>query len=215
MSLLLIRHGSTDLNQGGKGSERTRGWLNVPLAPQGHQEAQQAAEMSKDYPLKAIITSDLDRARTTAQYVSQQHPGVPVHATPILRPWNVGDLTGQLYKDATPILDDHLQHPDQKIPGGESFYQFAQRSLPLLQHLAESPDLYGVVTHNWNIKLLRAMESSKGAELDHSVVAQDNPVKPGHLLHVDPSYALDHIKPSDGPVKPGGAEIISGGPPVP
>lgn len=194
MALLMIRHGSTQYNEGGPAHERTRGWANVPMDPQGHQQAQAAARMSAPYPLKAIISSDLDRAHTTAQYVSQQHPGVPLLTTPALRPWHVGNLTGHLYEEAKPILDAHLQKPSEPIAGGESFYDFAQRSLPLLQSLAERPELYGVVTHNWNVKLMRAVAPSRGTELDHAIMAQSNPVKPGHLLQVNPDYSIQHIK---------------------
>lgn len=221
--VIMVRHGSTDLNLGGNGAERTRGWLNIPLAPQGHEEAQQAAELTKQFPnVKAIVSSDLDRASTTAQYISRAHPGVPVFTTPILRPWNVGNLTGEIYAQAKPILNQHLQNPDQKIPGGESFYDFAGRTLPLLQRLAESPQNTIVVSHNWNIKLIRAMEASKGAELDHAVMAQPNPVKPGHLLHADADYALTHLKPGDTDTPPGAVALVKpgqiqdlGGPPSP
>jgi broad specificity phosphatase PhoE len=202
MSILFIRHGSTALNEGGAGQERTRGWSEAPLSPKGHQEAQQAAQMTAPYPLKAIITSDLQRAQDTAGYVSQYHPGVPVIPTSTLRPWDVGDYTGKIYTQVKPLLNQHLQTPDQKIPGGESFYDFANRSLPLLQVLRDSPNLFGVVSHNWNGRLLRGQEASQGTELDHGKVSEDNPVKPGHLMLVDQQNGITHIKPPAGPPVP-------------
>lgn len=197
MSILFIRHGSTSLNEGGPEHERTRGWSEAPLSEKGRAEAQQAAEMAQHFPLKGIVTSDLNRAMDTAKAVAQYHPGVPVIPTAALRPWDVGDYTGQIYTQVRPLLNDHLQTPDVKIPGGESFYDFANRSLPLLQTLAERPELYGVVSHNWNGRLLRGMSPSGGGELDHGVVSEDNPVKPGHLLHIDQNYQMTHIKPPD------------------
>jgi broad specificity phosphatase PhoE len=191
--ILAVRHGATDFNVGGPSKERVRAWANVPLNAQGRRESKAAALLTAPFALKAIITSDLQRCLDTAADVQELHPHIPLISTMMLRPINVGKLTGALYKDATPILAYHFQHPDEVIPGGESFRDFMQRCIPLLQTLVEQPVCYCVICHNPNIKLLRGMEASHGKELDHAFMDISNPHQPGSVILVSQDYTISPL----------------------
>jgi broad specificity phosphatase PhoE len=151
--LLIIRHGHTSLNLPGR-DERLRGWLDVPLDGEGLEEAEAMAEqVTSAYVVDAIYSSDLRRARQTAE-VLRRKTRAPVVATSDLRPWNLGAFCGQRVREILPFLNLLNQHLDLAAPSGESFYQFYGRyahRLKDLLRLAESPNCIAVVTHVRNL----------------------------------------------------------------
>lgn|ERR1022692_2993970 len=151
--LILVRHGHTSLNVPGR-DERLRGWLDIPLDDQGLQEAAETAERLAGYPVEAIYSSDLRRARQTAE-VLRRRTHARVTATKELRPWNLGVFAGQRVLDILPFLNQLNQHPDLSAPSGESFYQFYgrySRRLTELMNLAlRSSQCIVAVTHVRNL----------------------------------------------------------------
>ena len=152
--LLIIRHGHTGLNQPGR-DERLRGWLDVPLDREGLAEAAKTAEeVSSHWVIDAIYSSDLRRARQTAEALRKQVKA-PLHATSDLRPWNLGVFTGQRVRDILPFLNLLHQHLDVAAPSGESFYQFygrySHRLRALLKLAEEVRNCIAVVTHVRNL----------------------------------------------------------------
>jgi broad specificity phosphatase PhoE len=152
--LILVRHGHTVLNVPGR-DERLRGWLDLPLDDQGLQEAVETAERLADYPVEAIYSSDLRRARQTAEMLRRRTRAPRVATTKELRPWNLGVFCGQRVADILPFLNLLNRHPDLIAPSGESFYQFYgrySRRLTELMHLAqESSQCIVAVTHVRNL----------------------------------------------------------------
>jgi broad specificity phosphatase PhoE len=152
--LILIRHGHTCLNVPGR-DERLRGWLDIPLDTQGLLEAQETAERLADYPVEAIYSSDLRRARQTAEILRRRTRAPRVVTTTELRPWNMGVFFGQRVMDILPFLNQLNQHPELAAPGGESFYQFYGRysgRLTELMNLAlRSSQCIVAVTHVRNV----------------------------------------------------------------
>lgn len=151
--LILVRHGHTPLNRPGA-DERLRGWLDVPLDEGGLKEAEVIAERLAEYPIEIIYSSDLRRARQTAEVIRRCIKS-QVLATKDLRPWNLGVFCGQRVRDLLPFLDQLNRHPDLPAPSGESFYQFYGRysaRLRQLMNFAEplSKDLV-VITHVRNL----------------------------------------------------------------
>jgi broad specificity phosphatase PhoE len=189
VSILAIRHGSSAHNVKGP-KERTRGWLDLDITSEGRREAEDAAQQSVPFSLKAILCSDLKRSVETAHIIATLHPGIPVVPSSLLRPLNIGDLVGELYTKATPIFTKHIAHPDRPLPGGESVNAFASRCLPLLQTLIESALCWGVVCHTWQFRLLNSIAPSNGRELDYSVLAQTNEILPGEVALVSQDYAI-------------------------
>ena len=64
--LILVRHGHTPLNGHGK-DERLRAWLDIPLDDQGMREGEEIAEKLSHLDVTGIYSSDLRRARQTAE----------------------------------------------------------------------------------------------------------------------------------------------------
>src|SRR5690349_17795607 len=91
----LVRHGQTGMNNATDTSaDRIRGWLDVPLTQVGREEAAGAAEELSRVGVEAIECSDLSRAQETADIIGEA-VGVTPRPTEKLRPWDLGDLTGQ------------------------------------------------------------------------------------------------------------------------
>jgi broad specificity phosphatase PhoE len=152
--LILVRHGHTCLNVPGR-DERLRGWLDIPLDDQGLQEAAETAQRLADYPVEAIYSSDLRRARQTAEVLRRRTHASRVITSKELRPWNLGVFCGQRVFDILPFLNLLNQHGDMAAPSGESFYQFYgrySRRLSELMNLAlESSQCIVAVTHVRNM----------------------------------------------------------------
>jgi probable phosphoglycerate mutase len=113
------------------------------------------ADLLRDVEVDAIFSSDLRRARQTAE-VLHRSTKAPVTATRELRPWDVGVFAGHRVKDVLPFLLNLLnQHPDVPVPGGESFYQFfgrySSRLHAMLAFAEESSNSVVAVTHVRNL----------------------------------------------------------------
>ncbi|GIQ68279.1 histidine phosphatase family protein [Xylanibacillus composti] len=86
-----IRHGVTDWNIAGK----AQGWSDIPLNEQGREQARRLAERLAGESWDAIISSDLGRARETAEIIaSRLNLPDPVVLEPELREMNCGLIEG-------------------------------------------------------------------------------------------------------------------------
>ena len=96
--LILVRHGHTPLNGHGK-DERLRAWLDIPLDDQGMREGEEIAEKLSHLDVTGIYSSDLRRARQTAEMIrqstksSRNHDGrtPPVEFRSVWRPATARD----------------------------------------------------------------------------------------------------------------------------
>jgi probable phosphoglycerate mutase len=175
----IIRHGATKMNNDDVSVDRIRGWNNIPLSEEGKQEAERLGEkMNKDTNKpEVLVTSDLHRASETAHIISKK-TGIPVsEETQGLRPWNVGELAGQVSKHAVPILADYAtKKPDEKVPGGESFNDFKDRFMGTLNDILEKHDgRVGIVTHHRGERLMKAWEAKgfpSDGTIDHDTFTQ-------------------------------------------
>ena len=88
-TVLLVRHGETDWNR----EHRWQGWADVPLNGLGREQAAELAARLRGVALDAVYSSDLRRARETAELVAAEH-GLPVIPDAGLREIDVGSWSG-------------------------------------------------------------------------------------------------------------------------
>jgi probable phosphoglycerate mutase len=151
--LILVRHCHTIMNTPAP-HWRLRGWVDVPLDDQGFAEAITTAQRIAQFPVESIYTSDLLRAKQTAESIRNATKAALV-ATRDLRPWNLGRLGGEAVQDALPLLDRLYDDPLMPAPGGESFREFYVRFSQLLWSLMDlaekSSKCIVAVTHVRNL----------------------------------------------------------------
>lgn len=97
-TLLLVRHGETNWNA----ERRWQGHADIPLNERGRKQAAELAERLAAERIEAIYTSDLSRARDTADLVGARL-GVAVVADPDLREIDVGPIEGLTAEEAKPF----------------------------------------------------------------------------------------------------------------
>lgn len=191
-SLILVRHGKTVLNSIDN-EERLRGWMDIPLDEQGLREAEETAARLSQYQVDHIYSSDLYRARQTADAVVRATMAPIVH-TPDLRPWNLGTLAGQRVKDILPILKSLELDPSLPAPGGESFLEFCDRYSRKLKELlaiaSRSAHCIVAVTHVRN--LLAAPALLHGGDRSHIPVCGGP--KTGALVWVEKNGKGWHLR---------------------
>ena len=126
MKVLFIRHGKDD--------DRYRGgWSNLDLTPEGAEQAKLLADYLKEnnheYRIRKIISSDLPRAMSTAQFISAELD-LPVQQEFQLREMNNGDLAGMPNGEALeryPNLFFRTLKMNEPYPNGESPNDFFMR----------------------------------------------------------------------------------------
>ena len=119
--LLLVRHGETDWNAEG----RLQGHTDRPLNEYGRRQARGLADELAGEELDAIYSSDLARARETAEIVGERL-GLPVVLDPDLREKSWGSWEG---------LTPAERHEIELV--GESTEEHAARTLRALRRIAE------------------------------------------------------------------------------
>lgn len=142
MAIFVIRHGETDLN-----AARIIQRPDTPLSARGHRQAAQLATRLAPRGIARIVTSDLARARETAEALVAL-TAAPLVVDPLLRERDFGDIRGTPYADLggiDPFARDY--HP----PNGESWDEFHTRvadAWRLVGRLAaETTGNLAVVTH--------------------------------------------------------------------
>jgi broad specificity phosphatase PhoE/GNAT superfamily N-acetyltransferase len=154
----IVRHGSTEMNADDTSKDKIRGFLNIPLSDKGKKEASALAEGLTGSGITTIITSDLKRAKQTADAIAKTTDAKVVEE-PGLRPWHFGPtIEGKPTDDMLPVIKNLVEHPDEVPKGGESFNTFKDRFIGAFH---EAQDKYpdettALVTHYRGTKLLDA-----------------------------------------------------------
>jgi probable phosphoglycerate mutase len=139
-NILLIRHGETAWNA----ERRLQGHLDIPLNAEGERQARLLAETLALEPIDLLVSSDLGRARQTAQAVAALR-GMPLQIEPGLRERCYGGFEGLLYTEIEQRFPAEFAAwqgrdidgilPDGKNRG-ESFRQFYARATEAILGLA-------------------------------------------------------------------------------
>ena len=155
--IILMRHGETGWNQ----NERFRGRVDIPLDEVGvKQAAAAAAALRGQYPLTAIYSSPLARARQTADIVAAEY-GLRVTDLPDLTDLDFGDWEGLAVQEVAERYPDLFrlwrEEPQRlHIPRGETLDEARTRGVTSLRDIvARHPgQTVAIVTHRVLCKLL-------------------------------------------------------------
>lgn len=154
--LVLLRHGRTAWNESG----RAQGHADIELDDTGHAQARAAGRHLSDLELSALWSSDLARARQTADYVASASGLAPMYDER-LREFDVGQRQGlTLDEFAERYPDEYFSwvRGDGLLPvkGGEVTEDVERRIVPALHECLASlrhGETGLVVTHGAAIKV--------------------------------------------------------------
>jgi probable phosphoglycerate mutase len=132
-TLLLIRHGQTTWNR----EHRLPGQLpGIPLTEEGRQQVARLAEALRVLPISTVVSSPLERARDTAQYLISER-NLELQLEPRLMDTNVGHWSGQVFEDLTkndPTWKAYVKDPTVAPDDVETFPQVQQRAVAAVEH---------------------------------------------------------------------------------
>jgi len=122
-----LRHGQTDWNV----AHRFQGQFDTPLNANGFAQARTLAETLAGHDFAALYSSNITRARQTAEIISAQL-GLPIQIEPLLRELSQGHWENLTLEEVA------LRYPDEMravirdpagthAHGGESYYDIAAR----------------------------------------------------------------------------------------
>jgi probable phosphoglycerate mutase len=124
--VILWRHGRTSWNVAG----RVQGQSDIPLDETGHAQARSAASRLAALKPHRILSSDLQRARDTAAYLSAA-AGVDVELEERFRELNFGAREGLTWREAWDQMPEGMQAwvdgDETQIPGSETHQQAGDR----------------------------------------------------------------------------------------
>lgn len=159
-TLYIFRHGETDWNK----EMRMQGRVDIPLNETGRGQALKLREFFLANPIEVILSSDLSRARETAE-IARGDLQVPLLFDARLRETNLGDAEGLVIDEVASRFGQELVeawrsvHPSKahhRFPNGESKSEHLARVLLALNEFVRSHpyQVSGVSTHGGAIRRL-------------------------------------------------------------
>ncbi|MCW5258524.1 histidine phosphatase family protein [Verminephrobacter aporrectodeae subsp. tuberculatae] len=135
--IVAVRHGETAWNV----DTRIQGHLDIPLNDTGLWQAERLARALVGEPIAAIYTSDLQRARATAQAVARA-TGAPLSTEPGLRERSFGCFQGRTFAQIEAERPEDARRwrrrePDYAPEGGESLAALRARITRITHALAQ------------------------------------------------------------------------------
>ena len=182
----ILRHGATELND--PDDERVRGWSQVPLSEDGKKQAREAAAALKKDPPDAIFTSDLPRAKETAEIVAKELGGLSVTEIGQLRPWHLGHLQGKKIEDVAHQLEKFHTNHGQKVPGGEAYREFYSRWAKALETIRKLSNKALLVVHARNVYSLPSLLTN-----GEKPIPVTGPPHPGDILKLTDKGVLSYF----------------------
>ena len=157
ITIHLVRHGQTEWNA----EHRVQGWTDVPLNQTGREQSLAAAAALAGRSIGGVISSDLSRARQTAEPLAAA-AGVELVLEPALRERGFGVAEGKLdseiERDFRGRLEGRWRDPDFRFDGGESRRDVYQRVGAFLSALLAAPpaDELVLVSHGGALRVALA-----------------------------------------------------------
>lgn len=159
-TLYLFRHGETDWNK----ELRLQGSTDIPLNETGRTQAQSLQEFFVSNPVEIVFSSDLSRARETAQ-IAVAPAATEICFDPRLRETNLGHAEGLTVDEVIQRFGEEAWlswrglgegMADYRFPGGESKREHLARLLNALHEIVqtEKSARIGVSTHGGAMRRL-------------------------------------------------------------
>jgi broad specificity phosphatase PhoE len=142
MRVILIRHGESFANKKGI----IQGHKDYPLTEKGKKQAKSLAKQIKemDYSFSALYSSDLNRAKTTAEIIAQilQIPNIFFDRR--LREHNLGIYEGRYSKELEEkdkeLFDACFADHSKRFPKGESVEEMKKRIRAAFEEITNNPE---------------------------------------------------------------------------
>jgi broad specificity phosphatase PhoE len=140
-TLYIVRHAQCQSNP----PNVIQGQIDSPLTELGWQQAQAIAHRLSSESFSAAYSSDLSRARNTAELIAQRH-SMPVITTPLLRECCLGAAQGLTEAEFAALYpEDYKKWKSDPInnrpPGAERFEQVIDRCAEFLSQVRETHSL--------------------------------------------------------------------------
>jgi broad specificity phosphatase PhoE len=128
VQIVLVRHGATDWNLQG----RCQGSTDRELSEAGIRQAEQISALLSEEQFDAVYSSNLRRARQTAELISRPH-ALPVRIDDDLRELDHGELEGLTFNEIKSRYGEFLNRwrtepADIRVPGGECLTDVSERA---------------------------------------------------------------------------------------
>jgi probable phosphoglycerate mutase len=171
--ILLARHGQTEFNAP---PVRIQGSLDPPLNETGLEQARELAEEVAGLGLRALYTSDMQRARQTGAIVAERVGLEPI-AEPRFNECGWGAWEGLLVEDiarddpgnweAWLQAGESFRFPSAEGKPGESLAEHMARTLAALEDVRHGPLPALVVCHGGTIRVAVAARHPQGLDAYH------------------------------------------------
>lgn len=177
---IIFRHGETDYNK----SKRMQGCgIDMDLNAAGRAQAVKLTDILRKYEVKAVYSSPLQRALSTAN-IAAQPLSVPIRIYADLKEACLGNAEGRPFSEIEALYPEIWKHwytpnlyMDLRFPGGESKQEIGDRIAGTLRAIAvesENIPVVGISTHG---AAIRNFLMPLGRE--------DKPMKNGEVYIVD------------------------------
>lgn len=151
-----------------------QGRLDTDLSETGIKQAEQLRHLLKDHSFEKVYTSELRRARQTAEIIIAGR-NLPIQVDPRLNEIDQGQWTGksgrELFKNEERyrkwVANPFEAHP----PEGETFQQVVERARSFLQSVQEESVL--VVAHGGLLAVMRAVAAKIPLEKAWSLIPKN------------------------------------------
>ncbi len=188
--LYILRHGATGANA----DDTFRGLRQIPLNTEGRKQAKAAGEFLKGRKITKICSSDLNRAKETAEIVGRILDA-KVTIDKRLRAWDVGAFAGKSRKNHQKAFDYYVEHPNVEVPLGISRQQFVKKLKSIFEEYRSEPGWLFVTSSSC------CLEFEKLAENKDPFGKPEQAIPPGGVLaiHGDVAEEIfgDVIKPAN------------------
>lgn len=167
--LTLVRHGETDWNR----DRRIQGSTDIPLNDTGRTQAQEAAallraQLDTSSVAPIVVSSDLSRARETAQIIAAELDLPAPRTYPALRERAYGEAEGV---EASEFIRRWGDWHSAEIPGAEPWPQLRRRGLRALDQVvrdarrATAPAAASVIVVTHGAMIRELLRHATGGEL--------------------------------------------------